>query len=185
MKNIKGIWIAVIGICLIIIGIIVTIVITEKEKMEEDKKLNKEINEKYTSFKEQAEEFTKVKAELDEGLLDNLYFEQVDLKYKEWTKDLDEYTKVVKKVDKYKDYIQSTCVDKELSNKDSKNKCDALVISYETAINYYVKDITKFNDFITEYNNETTTTSDDKDLYMLEFKQIDLNGDLSYSGIEK
>ena len=141
----------------------------------EKRKVEKEIVKNYQTFREKVEDFNEERKIYVNQVESDLFVES-SYKYPEWITEIDKYTEKVDIIDKNSDYLKEKCINHLYSNQDIKNKCEAFIIAYETAFNYYVKDIMLFNESIEEFNKE------DLEQYELKYDYVDINKDGNFFG---
>lgn len=166
---------------LIVIGLVICTLLIIK-KLDENKKAKKEIEtkivENYQIFRAKVEDFNEERKIYSNAVASDLFKESA-YKYEEWIKEIDKYTTAIKEVEKVSSYLKDNCVNKLYSKQDIKNKCDAFVIAYETAFNYYVKDMISFNESIEEFNKEL---KEKYEKIELEYEYVDINKDGKFYG---
>ena len=154
----------VLAIALIVTGnslLVCNLLNKEKTDM---KKIGANIKKDYKVFKKDIEAFNEIREEYDEKVASNLFAETID-EYDEWIKVIDKYTDTIKKIDE-----------------DLNHKCSAFIIAYEESINMYVKDVTGFNEQISDII-ETVKEEKIKE-YNLTYKYVDINFDGITQGVE-
>ena len=165
---------------ILVIGIIVGIVLVSN-KIKENNKIKKEkennIVENYFKFKEKVEDFNMQRKIYTNQVDSDLFVESV-YKYEDWIKELDAFTEKIEAVESVSGYLKENCVNKLYDNQDVKNKCDAFIIAYETAFNYYVKDVMHFNESMEEFSSKSKTY----DKYELNYEYVDINKDGKFFG---
>ena len=179
MKKRKiAVFMLVLGILLIVLGISILIYNEMTNKKQKQENLEKNVIEKYETFKNNVESFNETRSIYYSDVVENLFTETVEDEYKNWITILDKYTNKVDEVEKSSAYLKKECVNKYYSNKDVMNKCDSFVIAYETVINYYTKDIISFNEVIDKYHNEYDK-SKEKEInnYSSKYDYVDINLD--------
>lgn len=166
----------VVGIILILSGLVVGIYYKKKINFQEKEKKEAGIIENYDLFKTKIESFNKEREKYYTEVVNDLYVENVEDSYENWVEILDNYTIIIDDVENASTTLKKECIEYVTNNQDIKNKCKAFIIAYETAMNYYVKDIELFNNTISNYNdkNEKKTLDEYKGKY--EYTDIDYDG---------
>ena len=166
-------------IALIIAGGGMLIYKQNREEKKEREKLYKNIAEQYKIFREKVEDFNSERHYYSDSVGSNLFPETVE-EYENWIKELDKYTEAVTEIQRNSDFLLKKCVNHYFSDRDTKNKCEAFVIAYETAVNYYVKDVTTFNKTM----KELSTKNNELKEYELSFEYVDIDDNGKYYGKE-
>ncbi len=163
---------------LAVIGTSVMVYLKIDKDNKKKKEVEKNIVSKYDSFREKVEDFNsqrkiysiQVEADMFEETLSN---------YEKWIEELEKYTKTLENIEKESDYLKENCIGTFYSNQDVKNKCEAFIIAYETAFNYYVKDILSFNTTLEVINTEA---KEEYKKYDSDYKYVDINKDGKFFG---
>lgn len=181
MKRKFAITFLILGILLIISGITLLTVSYINEENKDKKDTENTILTNYTVFKNNIESFNEYRSgTYFDKVATDLFVESVEEDYNEWIETLNEYTVLIDNIDNSSTDLKELCVNTYYSNEELRNKCDAFVIAYETAINYYVKDIDSFNETINEYLSEYG--NEDIKLYELKYKYVDIDSNGEFSG---
>ena len=179
MKNKKlAIIFTVIGFLLILSGSLLTVfnIIKDDEKKKNE---NRDIIiSNHEKFKERIDDFNLARSSVYENVLSGMFVESIE-DYDKWISNLDSYTETIDNVVNNSDKLKNSCINLFYSSLDVKYKCDSFVIAYETAVNYYTKDIIEFNNNIKKINEELETPVDE---YELKYEFIDINDDGKYYG---
>lgn len=185
MSKKKSIILAVIGTILIFSGILFAVV----EKINNDKRIEEEkisnINKNYKKLSAYAEKFNEVRNNYTEVVVSNLYDESVEEEYATWVLELDKYKEIVDKIMVVSEPLEELCVGKVYGDKDTNNQCKSYAISYETCMNYFVKDVSEFNEFITSYLNKYNDNDGSIKTYDLDNEKyfyIDVDDDGEFIG---
>lgn len=172
----------IVGILLVIIGISLTVFkVTNNDSKNKKEKENK-ILEEYEKFRNKVDSFNSSRDDYYNKVAKNLYPESVENNYKNWISTLDVYTKATDEVEEGSSYLKENCVNKYYSNNDVKNKCEAFVIAYETAINYYTKDVYAFNDNLNLYRRNNINSNSNIIDYELKYNYVDIDSDGKFWG---
>lgn len=172
----------IVGILLVIIGISLTVFkVTNNDSKNKKEKENK-ILEEYEKFRNKVDNFNSSRDDYYNKVAKNLYPESVENNYENWISTLDVYTKATDGVEEGSSYLKENCVNKYYSNNDVKNKCDAFVIAYETAINYYTKDVYAFNDNLNLYRRNNINSNSNIIDYELKYNYVDIDSDGKFWG---
>lgn len=184
MSKKKGIILAIVGTVLIFLGVLYAVIegISNDKKLEEEKISN--INKNYKELSSYAEEFNEIRNNYTETVVSNLYDESVEEEYTTWVLELDKYKEIVDKIMVVSEPLEELCIGQVYGDKDTNNQCKSYTISYETCMNYFVKDVGEFNEFITSYlskydnDNNIKTYDLDKDKYFY----VDVDDDGEFIG---
>mgnify|MGYP004531853895 FL=1 len=172
----------IVGILLVIIGISLTVLkVTNNDSKNKKEKENK-ILEEYEKFRNKVDNFNSSRDDYYNKVAKNLYPESVENNYENWISTLDVYTKATDEVEEGSSYLKDNCVNTYYSNNDVKNKCDAFVIAYETAINYYTKDVYAFNDNLNLYRRNNINSNSNIIDYELKYNYVDIDSDGKFWG---
>lgn len=172
----------IVGILLVIIGISLTVFkVTNNDSKNKKEKENK-ILEEYEKFRNKVDNFNSSRDDYYNKVAKNLYPESVENNYENWISTLDVYTKATDEVEEGSSYLKDNCVNTYYSNNDVKNKCDAFVIAYETAINYYTKDVYAFNDNLNLYRRNNINSNSNMIDYELKYNYVDIDSDGKFWG---
>lgn len=172
----------IVGILLVIIGISLTVFkVTNNDSKNKKEKENK-ILEEYEKFRNKVDNFNSSRDDYYNKVAKNLYPESVENNYENWISTLDVYTKATDEVEEGSSYLKDNCVNTYYSNNDVKNKCDAFVIAYETAINYYAKDVYAFNDNLNLYRRNNINSNINIIDYELKYDYVDIDSDGKFWG---
>ena len=144
-----------------------------KEKM-------KTVINNYDKFQEKAGLVTGERKVITDEVVNNYFDEEVTKNYDNWFEKFRTYEESVKNVSDYKDMITDNCILATYNNTDVSSKCDSMVISYETVVNYFVKDVETLNKFLDVYNSNYP--DDVRVLYLTNYKYVDINDDGKYLG---
>ena len=172
---------------IIIISIIVVIAIVASSVMiylkidsnnKKQKEIEKNIVSKYETFREKVEDFNSQKKVYTLQVEADMYTETLG-NYDKWLEEVNKYTDTLENIEKESDYLKENCIDKYYNNQDVKNKCEAFIIAYETAYNYYVKDIKSFNSTLEDITQDSKEKYNE---YELKYDFTDINKDGQFSG---
>lgn len=144
-----------------------------KEKM-------KTVINNYDKFQEKVGLVTGERKVITDEVVNNYFDEEVATSYDNWFEKFRTYEESVKNVSDYKDMIMDNCILETYNNTDVSSKCDSMVISYETVVNYFVKDVETLNKFLDVYNSNYP--DDVRVLYLTNYKYVDINDDGKYLG---
>lgn len=183
MKKRKiGLVLLIIGIVLIIGGITSYIYINIIRDNNEQKRMENTILEDYEVFKTKTESFNTIRTNYSNDIVNDLFVENVEDNYDKWIEETNQYTKIVDEIENVSNNLKELCVNKFYSNKDVSNECTSFIISYETIMNYYTRDINNLNKTIDEYNNLKEKNKEEKELYNLKYNYTDINEDGKFVG---
>lgn len=172
----------VIGTLMIISGIATSFMSSFAKDISESKQNAEEIETKYLEFKDILTMLNGERENLYNDVINELYIEMVEEDYNMWLNTYKEYKKIVESIASYKNFIKERCFNVNYTDSNIQSKCDSMLLSYETAINYYVKDVYKFNNFIETYNANIEETNQKALIELTEYNYIDFNDDGRYTG---
>lgn len=174
--------ISIIGFLLVVGGVSIIVYNQIHEKNVENRKIEKKILEDYEVFREKVDMFTQTRTIYHDEVIVNLFPESVEEEYESWITTIEQYTTSINEVESSSDNLKELCVNKYYSNEDVNNKCKSFVIAYETAINYYTKDIIAFNETIDEYHKVSLESKKGIINYELKYDYTDINADGNFVG---
>lgn len=176
-------WILIIiGVGLILAGILISFASSFAKDVSDTKENTVIIEETYEKFKDWTTALNGEREILYDSVINNLYVELVAENYSKWISSYDHYVEVVGKALDYEDTLRTYCLGVTYANSNVQSKCESMIISYETAINYYVKDVNKFNEFVEVYNSEVEEEQKVNALELGDYHYIDFNDDGKYVG---
>ena len=149
-------------------------------KDNEIKNKMKNVINSYDKFQEKVSLVSGERQVINAEVVNNYYDEQVSKGYDNWFEKFRIYEESIKSVYDYKEKLIDNCVLQTYNNTDVSSKCDSMIISYETVINYFVKDVETLNKFLGVYNSNYP--EDTKVLYLTDYKYVDINDDGKYLG---
>lgn len=172
----------VMGILFVVIGVLLTVFNSVNSVNKDKKILENKVLEEYDLFKNKIDNFNLLRDDYYNKVAKNLYPESVKEDYGEWVDILNDYTKSIDEVESISNNLKENCVNKYYSNNDVKNKCDSFVIAYETAINYYIKDIYAFNNNLNLYRSNNDGGKESIIDYNLKYDYVDVDSDGRFFG---
>lgn len=183
-KKTKVIICVAVGIILVFLGITISIVSIMNQEKKETEKSQDDVREKYQAFKTEADKFTEARKEYQTEVEEDLFIESVEEDYEIWMEAIKQYQNVVDKVIDNANPLDGLCVGKNYPDQNVMANCQAYMINYETVMNYYVKDIEAFNEFMEEYYTDYQGDKEKYPIYKLDEKYhyIDVNDDGKYIG---
>lgn len=170
------------GIFFVIIGVSLMVFNSASDVSRSKKELENKMLEEYEIFKQKIDNFNLARDNYYNNVAKNLYPESVEEDYEKWLDVLNSYTNDIDEVENVSSYLKENCVNKYYSNNDIKNKCDSFVIAYETAINYYTKDIYAFNDNLDLYRSNNDGGKESILDYNLKYNYVDIDSDGRFFG---
>ena len=177
----NAVFLSVAGFVMIISGCAMLFITSFAKDVSDTKENSEAIQTQYQDFKVLIEEFNSERELVYTNIINELFEDHILEYYDTWKKTLLDYEKIIQKVAGYKDSLEKRCVGILYNDSGLQSKCDSMLISYETAVNYYVKDVDKFNSFIMSYN-EGISELDQKEVFPLNYNYIDFNDDGKYLG---
>lgn len=186
-KKTKVIICIAVGVLIVVLGVtfsVVTLMNKERKNMQDRQN---EVKEKYHAFKVEADKFADVRKSYQTTVVENMYVESVEEEYKNWIEELKKYQEVVDKVLEQTKPVGDLCIDKTYSDQTVMANCKAYMINHETVMNYFVKDVEEFNQFMEKYYKDYKGNKEKYPLYTIEEKYhyIDINDDGNYIGKDK
>lgn len=188
-KNIIIILSVLFVLVLILYGIVSFILDYNNSKKVIEQNINI-INEEYGNFKDDVDEFSLMRDEIYENILNQIYYETFANNVIEWNNKFTEYTKIVNDISKFDKILGKTCLNKTYINTSINQKCEIFVETYEIVINSYINDVELYNQHIEKYNNwklEKDNANNSKEIEKFDtkiIKYIDYNNDKEYLGKE-
>lgn len=180
----NSILILVLGLFFIAGGMIIALFTDMSKESANIINIGEQVNDNYSKFEQDIEVFNNERKIFNEEIVNNLFVEEVFDNYYDWIKILDNYHDSVSKINNYKKFLLDNCFYDDYINSNVKSKCNSMINSYETVINYYVKDIQRFNKLLEVYN-DGKDENEYVQLYSLDgFNLIDFNDDGKYKGFE-
>lgn len=167
------------GLMLLVVGFLVMYLNDSFKRENELKESYKKINENYDVFEEKLEIVTGEREIMTNDVVNNYYIDEVVNNYDNWISIIKDYNKSIDEISKYKDLIVNYCY-KEYEDNNVNSKCQSMILGYETAINYFVKDIEGFNKFIDEYNSNYPDNT--YIVFSSSYNYVDMNDDGNYLG---
>ena len=182
----KGIILIIISILLIFIGVIVSVITSMNEsKKEMDTKIQS-IEESYNVFQPLTEDFQAQRKSYVQTVVVDLFYESVEENYTVWIDEIKEYHQVVDKIIGAAQPLNELCIGQEYIDGDTINRCNAYINNYETVMNYFVKDMNEFNEFLEEYKTSYETENNSEIIsYKLDsekYNYVDVNDDGKFIG---
>ena len=171
-----------IGTLMIIGGLAASFLTSYAKEVSQTKQNSVEIQAKYLEFKDILTILNGERENLYNDVINELSVETIEKKYNSWLETYKEYEKIIEKINGYKNFIKEKCFKINYTDSNIQSKCDSLMLSYETAINYYVKDVNKFNDIVKNYNGELDEKKQKELIKLNEYNYIDFNDDGRYTG---
>lgn len=174
----------VLGILLVFLGITFSVISILNQEKKDTQKIQNEIKDKYHGFKEAADHFTEARKEYQTVISEDLYVESVEDEYEDWMEVFKNYQGVVDKVIKEAESLDKLCVDKKYPDQTVMANCQAYMINYETVMNYFVKDVEAFNEFMETYYQDYQGDEEKYPKYELKdnYHYIDINDDGKFIG---
>lgn len=178
----KAVVFAVIGILLVGFGGVMSFVKSFAKEVTDAQESLEAIQTQYQSFKELMEVINQKREHLYSDVMNDLYAEHAVEKYANWIVAFQDYEQTIEQVTSYKPALEQRCMNILYNDSNAQSQCDSMLLSYETAINYYVKDVLKFQEFIELYNIGVDDLSKLKPYDLKNYNYIDFNDDGRYLG---
>lgn len=173
---------ALVGTLMITSGGIMSFVTSFAKDVNDAKENSETILTQYTEFKNLMEVFNSKRESLYSDVMNELYVESANDSYDTWLEKLHDYESTVEQVQGYKGMLEQRCLGILYNDTNIQSQCDSMLLSYETAINYYVKDIHKFNSFVSLYNASVDELNQKSAYDLKEYNYTDFNDDGKYLG---
>lgn len=169
----------VIGIVvLIIIGVIVLFIVNFKKDQKKNEKSMEIIENNYNDLTLEVKNYNQIRREYID-LFDGLYYDSFSSKKDDALKLMNKYNESIKNIDKYVGKISSRC-DYLYRDKNVNTICNGYGVVYEKLVNLYVGDLTKYNNFVKEYN--ASQNDNMENIVALHTDYIDYNKDGKLEG---
>lgn len=178
----KSAIVAMFGILMITSGGIMSFVTSFAKDVTDSKENIEIIQTEYKNFKELVEVLNGKREKIYSDVINELYIEHASEDYQNWTSSLKDYEDTITQIAEYRSTLAQRCIGVLYNDSNVQSQCDSMVLSYETAINYYVKDIQKFNDFIGLYNASVMDDAKLEAYDLKDYNYIDFNDDGKYLG---
>ena len=166
-------------IAFIVLIVIATGIFLIYKKIDKNNKEKKQIEEKiissYTTFNEKKEIINSERKVYLLQIESNMSSETLE-EYENWINEVNNYTVNLDNVEQASKYLKEKCIDTTYKNQDVQIVCDQFISAYETAINYYVKDIISFNETLKNVSNGS------KPEFELKYNYTDINKDGKFVG---
>ena len=174
--------VAVFGVLLVGSGFISFFVQSFAKDINDTKENMEIIEDKYNTFKDLLQSFNGDREIVFNDVFNNMFIENLESNYDGWVIKLQDYEMTANKIFAYKEFLIDNCNSIIYNDSDIQSKCDSMLISYETANNYFVKDINKWNEFVNSYNTQLEDELYKRNLFDLNRDFIDFNDDGEYLG---
>ena len=168
-------------VIILVIGLSFIVYNNMKQEKEEKKQLENTIVTNYENFRNKTDSFNQARNTYFEEVGSGLFLESVEEDYEEWIKVLDQYTDAIDEVENSSKDLKNLCIDQEYTDENLRNKCASFAIAYETAINYYTKDMIEFNNLIQDYQKEDGSKKEIQE-YTYQYEFTDVNSDGEFFG---
>ena len=142
----------------------------------------------YEDFKVKVEVFSEERTSIYENLNKITYLTDIKTNYDSLVEEYTKYENALKEVDKASEDLKVNCFEEKFKEITINNKISAFVINYEQAVNYFIQDVSNFNEKVKLYN-EYVKQNPNKGLVELEEYQssyteyVDVNSDKVFEGV--
>lgn len=142
----------------------------------------------YEIFKLKVEVFSEERTNIYENLNKITYLTDIKNNYDNLISEYIKYENTLKEIDKASVGLKNNCFEENFKEITINNKISAFVINYEQAVNYFIQDVSKFNEKVNLYN-EYVKQNPDKGLIELKhyesfYRQyVDVNNDEIFEGV--
>lgn len=189
MGDKKVVVIVVISIMILlgIVGGTYKVIATMNEDKKELDATQEKINKEYEEFKAQADKFTDSRKVYQTTVVENLYIESVEEEYEIWMQSFANYKATVDAILEETKEIHGLCVGKEYPDSEVMTNCSSYMTNHETVMNYFVKDVDSFNEFMEDYYKDYQGDREKTPPYEIDttvYKYVDINDDGIFIGQE-
>lgn len=174
--------IVIVGTLLVFLGSLMIVIHQIQTQNQEKETKENQLKIYYKEFNEQASQFADKRIEYTKAVVENMYYESVNDEYDTWIKEMKSYHELVDSILVKAKPLENLCINQVYSKEELKNDCDTYVINYETVMNYFVKDVNEFNDFIMDYNNDYNAKILTYELDTNQYNYLDVNDDGKFIG---
>ncbi len=182
MKNKKiMIVLVIIAAVFVLIGLSFIVYRYFDQNKKEKQEIENQIIEDYEIFRKKTESFNEVRDTYYHQVANNLFLESVEEEYESWDGIIHQYTDAIDEVENNSIQLKNLCIAHYYAEENIQNKCSSFVIAYETAINYYTKDLKAVNELIQSYKKENKEKEEIQE-FSLKYDYIDLNSDGKFVG---
>lgn len=122
-----------------------------KEDQAQTKEKMKEVLDAYPTFNENIEKFSDKRNILYE-YKEDLYFETLSENVDVWNKFMEEYALGIKNIESSSKKLKANC-NIQYGDVNTNSKCTAFIANYEAAHNYYISDVTMYNELVNSYDD--------------------------------
>lgn len=172
---------------MIISGGVSSFVISLKVDREETQNRMNDVADVFEVFSANTSVFESFRDDLYNTVLNNIYYdsmftEDVNIKNK-----LSNYENLVDQLEKNTNELNKLCDDVYYPKSDINNKCRNYKSIYEQVVNYFVSDISVYNENVKKYNDYQASLGSlyKIDNYKTKKDYIDFNGDKKFDGKEE
>lgn len=177
----KSIIVATLGFVLVGFGFVFEYTTNTLKNERENNEFIKLVNDNYKSIEEYMQVFNGEREKILE--ISNDYIDENLLyNYTNWMDEFDNYLSTLNKFSSLFNNVKEKCSNNSIDDTNITSKCQSMQNSYETAVNYFVKDVNNLNKYIDSYN-ESVSLDERKEGYYSEYQYIDVNDDGKYLGM--
>lgn len=190
MKKVVSIIFLVAGIISLGVGIGIMYK-NESDKQKALEALKTSIVNDYEDFKVKVEVFSEERTNIYESLNKITYLTDIKVNYESLIEEYKKYEETLKEIDKVSKDLKVNCFEQEFKEVTINNKISAFVINYEQAVNYFIQDVSNFNDKVKLYNDWLKQTYPTAQVVELEeyassyTKYVDVNNDGVFEGVKE
>lgn len=185
MKKI-ALYMMTLSFILIISGGVSSFVLGLKEDKEEIYNRINDVNDEFEVFSTNTSVFENFRDELYNVVLSNVYYDTMYDEDKTVKNKLSNYENLVDQLTKNTKKLNGLCEDVYYPDSKVNTKCNNYKSIYEQVVNYFVTDISVYNENVKKYNEYQRNKNSDLrvDNYKTNKKYIDYNHDKEYDGKE-
>ncbi len=190
MKKVVSIIFLVAGIISLGVGIGIMYK-NESDKQKALEALKTSIVNDYEDFKVKVEVFSEERTNIYESLNKITYLTDIKTNYESLIEEYKKYEETLKEIDKVSKDLKVNCFEQEFKEVTINNKISAFVINYEQAVNYFIQDVSNFNDKVKLYNDWLKQNYPTEQVVELEeyassyTKYVDVNNDGVFEGVKE
>lgn len=173
---------AIVGSLLVFLGSLILVINQIQTQNQEKETKENQLETYYKKFNELASQFADKRMEYTKVVVENMYYESVNDEYDNWIKEMKAYHELVDQILTAAKPLENLCINQVYTKEELKNDCDTYVINYETVMNYFVKDVNEFNDFIVDYNTNYGASISTYELDTNQYNYLDVNDDGKFIG---
>ena len=181
----KAFILGIIGFFFILSGCIWGVFSSLQESHDEMQQKQDQVATYSSRFQEAAVAVQDRRIQYIKAVVEDLFHESVMEDYALWIKELNTYQSLVDQVIEMAEPLKELCIGQEYPDNKTVTSCDTYVNNYETVMNYFVKDVEQFNNFIAGYLELYGNENIQVTLYTIDsnrYSYLDINDDGIFIG---